>query len=303
MRNGSEAQSLFSHLNQGVIHFACNNNTLNFSSLHEFSQPVVSAGFAIKYVIEGTERYIINKQAYKVCEDSYLLMNGTKEGYVEIESKKNTKGICVYIDDTVIAEIVASFQRPDAPYTDPGLADFLLTDHFLENQYSAGFTRLGKTIRSISQTAQHNTFSQDDINQELFYRLAEDLLADQLTVFKQMRSITTIKPITRKDLYRRVLKGRDFMDASFQTPLTIEQVAKEAAMSEYHFFRLFRTVFNLSPHQYILQKRLDYGKRLIEEQCPVSAAALDCGFADIHAFSKAFKNRFGIAPSLLQQRN
>jgi AraC family transcriptional regulator len=294
---------LLDNLDQGTIHFTCNKNTLNFSSLREFYQPVTCSGFAIKYVLEGMERYVINKQAYEVSEGRYLLLNGTKEGYVEIESSENAKGICINIDNSFVAEVVASLLQPDTAYADPALATFFYTDQFLENQYTAAYTQLGKTVAAIGKRACAGPFTEEEVNQELFYTLAENLVADQLTVFKQMQCIRTVKPATRSNLYRRVLVGKEFIDASFQTQLTIEQVAKEAAVSEYHFFRLFRTVFGMSPHQYILRKRLETGKRLLHEQYPVSVAALECGFTDIHSFSKAFKHHFGVTPSSLLRQN
>jgi AraC-like DNA-binding protein len=61
---------------------------------------------------------------------------------------------------------------------------------------------------------------------------------------------------------------------------------------------LFKKVVGVSPHQYILSKRLELGKELLEKkQMPVSAAALESGFADVFSFSKAFRKHFGVSPT------
>lgn len=297
MQDNRRPEPSFCDKSQAIIKYDCNGNLFNVSSLSEFYRPVDSSGFAIKFVTEGKERYTIDKQPYDIATGSYLLLNCEKEAKVEIESKKKVKGICINISPAVIADAVSSLARPDTPYSDPGLASFFYTDHFLENQYNADHTLLGDKLQRISQGIKHNTLSAGHINTELFFDIAEGLIADQTTVFKQLQSIRAVKSVTKRDLCRRLMRGREFMDACFTQSLSIEQVAQAAAMSEFHFFRLFKNMFGLSPHQYILHKRLQAASQLLKTGYSVSEAAMDCGFTDIYTFSKAFKKRFGMPPS------
>lgn len=303
MKDSPNAYALFSDSKLVSQYYRCGNNVFNVSSLHEFYHPIGTMDFAIKYVMEGTERYVINKQPYDVVSGSYLLLNGAKEGHVEIDSKKDVKGICIYISPVLITEIVASLQRPDTAYADPMLASFFYTDHFLENQYRSDYTFLGKKMQQLGASVQKNQLSNEVVDMEFFYSISEQLIADQVQVFKQLQTIPTVKPATRRDLYRRIVRGREFMDACYTMPLTIGDIAKQSMMSEYHFFRLFKKVFGISPHKYLLGKRLDAGRQLLQQQQSVSATAVECGFADIHSFSKAFKSHFGITPSHLQKGN
>lgn len=279
-----------------------NSNTVVLSSLSEFYAPVLSKGFAVKYVSEGTELYTLNQQQYHIGAGHYLLCNSTKEGHVEIESTKNVKGICINITPELMQEAVASLQRPDTAFPDSELGSFFSTTHFLENKYDADKTILGKTLTEMSKSAHHEQFDEDSFTIEFFYSLAEKIIADQLPVFKQLQSLPGIKYATKKDLYKRITRGKEVIDSSFSSSLSVEMMAKEAYMSEYHFFRLFKKMYSISPHQYMLRKRLENGKVLLQQQVPVSAAALECGFSDIYSFSKAFKNQFGITPSSLLKK-
>jgi AraC family transcriptional regulator len=283
---------------QTILKYSCDENIFNISSLSEFSHPVNSNGFAIKFVTEGVEQYRVNKQSFAVGNGSYLLLNGEKEASVVVDSKTNVKGLCINISTKVIAEVTATLARPDTPYADPELASFFYTDHFLENQYQSINTLLGAKLQDIADAIEHNQFSTEDINAGLFYVLAERLIIDQTTVFKQLQAIRSVKHETRRDLCRRLLRGRDFIDAAYAETLSIKQIAQESAMSEFHFFRLFKMVFGISPHQYILNKRLNVAGKLLKDQHAVSEVALQCGFADIHAFSKTFKKHFGTPPSV-----
>lgn len=297
MQASNTPHPLFYNKEQAILKFGSQGNLFKLSSLSEFYRPVDTSGFAIKFVAEGYERYMINRQPFVVEKGSYLLLNGEKEANVEIDSKKNVKGICIHISTDTIADVVASIARPDTAFSDPELADFFYTEQFLENQYQSVNTLLGARLQEVSKGIEESSFSADDIHTGLFLELAEKLVTDQTTVFKQLQSIPSVRRDTKRDLCRRLLRGKDFIDSCFTLPLTIEQVAREAAMSQFHFFRLFKIVFKETPHQYILNKRLAAAKELLKAGQKVSDAALQTGFSDIFSFSKAFKKSFGINPS------
>lgn len=275
-----------------------NQNSLIFSSLRAYYQPVKAEGFAIKYVVEGVERYKLNYKNYPIETGKYLLTNDTYEGNVEVEADKNVKGICINITPAIIAEVLASQRRPDTAYTDSELGQFFTSSHFLENQYSDTQTQVGRLLRNLTNKVYQNELSKQDVVKEFFYTISEKIIEDQIPVFKQLQAIPGIKPATKKDLYRRLQRGKEFIDSYFSMPLSIDTVAQEACMSEYHFFRLFKLIFGISPNQYLIRKRLEFGKNiLLQDRYSVSNAAIEAGFSDIYTFSKAFKKHFGVSPS------
>jgi len=287
----------FSDTQPGIQTFQYKDNNFNISSLNEFYKPVRARGFAIKFVTQGEERYTVDKQVYNVGSGSYLLLSGDRDINVEIDSKTNVNGICINIHTAIMEAALASHQTPDSPHPDQELATFFYSDHFLENQYRTENTYLGTKLQQLGKDVQASVFSIADLNDEFFYTLAEEIIKDQVPVFKELQQIHVLKTATRKDLYRRIARGREYMDLSFAAQLSIELVARQAAMSEYHFFRLFKSVYGISPHQYILRKRLEAGMKLLQKEYTVSSAAIECGFSDIYSFSKAFRKHFGITPS------
>lgn len=280
-----------------------NKNLVVFSALKEFYHTVKSQGFAIRYVVDGTEHYHLNGHDYPVRAGQYLLSNATSEGHIEVEGSKRVNGICLNIMPELLADVAATIRRPDTAYVDMDLGLFFSSNLFLENIYDIHQTHLGKCLFDINTSLQKEPLHQKDLNIEFFYLICEKIIADQTPVFKQLQTIPSIKVATKKDLLRRILKAKDYIDGVFIEPLTIERVAKEVCLSEYHFFRLFKSVWGLSPHQYILKKRLEYAQNILKhDKNAVSFAAYESGFVDIHAFSKAFKKHFGYAPSALLSR-
>ena len=287
----------FSEHNEVIVNYKCHGNIFNLSSLKEFEQPIRSYGFSIKFVCEGVERYTINNNRFNVIPGSYILLNGEKDGSVCVDSKNIVKGICINITDKMIGDVIATLQAPDTAQSDPELSKFFYTDHFLENHYNAQHTVLGEKLLSLGNQIVNHSFSNENITEELFYDLTERLILDQRNVFKQLHAVPSVKLETKRDLCRRILLGKEFIDSNFTETLTIEQIAKVAGMSEYHFFRLFRQTIGISPYQYLLNKRLSKAVELIKLDFAVSEIAIAMGFSDIYTFSKAFKKHFGVSPS------
>ena len=291
-------RSLCSTTGEQLLTAEHKSNSLVLSRLKNFYQPVVSKGFAIKYVSDGVEHYRLGNDDYTVKAGSYLLSNTAKDGKVEIESNDIVTGVCINLLPELLAEVIGSARRPDTAHADDSLGTFFTTDYFLENKYDASQTLLGNKLQEIDLAINRNDFNPGELGIEFFYSIAETVIADQVPVFKQLQSIPSIKRTTKKDLYKRILKGREMIDASFTSSLSVDMIAKEACMSEYHFFRLFKQIYGVSPHQYIIGKRLQLGKSLMEQGgISVSEAAAECGFGDIFTFSKAYRNFYGVAPS------
>ncbi|WP_421944760.1 helix-turn-helix domain-containing protein [Pedobacter sp.] len=93
-----------------------------------------------------------------------------------------------------------------------------------------------------------------------------------------------------------------FMLNNFQFNVPIEKFAQLTGRSLAGFKRDFQKAFGLPPRQWLLSKRLDAAKFLIEykHQKP-SAIYLDLGFESLSHFSHSFKKKFGLMPSLLNK--
>lgn len=275
-----------------------NSCLLNYSVLNEYYSASPFRSFSIKYVVDGTELYAINGNRYVVKNREYILANAHSEGFVEVGSRKAVTGICIDVAPDILSEVVANVLEPDTPVCDIDLDRFFNSCDFLENKYSAAGTHLGSYLMEVERELEEHPGRDLQMNREFYLLLAEKIVQDHLPVVRKLRSVRAVKSETRKDLLRKLEKAREYIDLFYQKDLAIERIALEAGLSEYHFFRLFRSVYALSPHQYILRKRLVFARKLIKQEgVAISAAAIISGFSDIHAFSKAFRKCFGYAPS------
>lgn len=81
-----------------------------------------------------------------------------------------------------------------------------------------------------------------------------------------------------------------------------QEVAFLLNMSYENFRKKFKQYFRSSPSAYQLTSRINYSKTLLlNTKKSLNEIALICHFSDAFAFSKAFKNQYGISPSIFRQ--
>lgn len=273
-------------------------NLTNFSILNELSEQHTFRSFSIKYVFEGSEHYQVNRNWYTVKSGEYLLANSFCEGKIEIDSNSMVKGLCIDVSPVLLSEAFSSFITPDSPMPEIQSDDFFNSEAFLENKYTAGNTRLGKTLAGLSRKFNENPLYNYKLDSEFYQTIAENIVEDHQPIIAQLFKINTVRHQTRKDLYRRLCRGKAFLENNFDESISIGNAASYAALSEYHFFRLFKAAFGITPQQYLIQNRLSKSLDLLHTgNYSVTEASAATGFADVYSFSKAFKKHFGISPS------
>lgn len=275
---------------------------VNYSAFREFSTDILFRSFSVKYVVEGCESYKIDGNRFNIKKEEYLLGNNFSGGSLQIASHNPVMGICIDIAPRILSEVVAGFTYPSIVNYEPDLENFFTSECFPENKYSAQFGRLGANLSSVKQhilKADEATFDTD-----FFYQIAESIVTDQLHHCKQLRNIKTVKLKTKKELFRKVQFACQYIDNHYTQIRSISEVAAICNMSEYHFFRLFRQVYSISPHQYIRSKQLQYATILLDsKEMSISDVAFHSGFIDLHSFSKSFKKQFGYSPQNYQRRH
>lgn len=105
------------------------------------------------------------------------------------------------------------------------------------------------------------------------------------------------------DLMKRLLRGVTFVEAHLDEPLDLGQVAKQAALSTYHFHRLFRARFGIPVMEYVRSRRLSIvAERLLQKKTRILDLALDAGFESQAAFTRAFSRMYRTSPAAYRRR-
>jgi len=102
---------------------------------------------------------------------------------------------------------------------------------------------------------------------------------------------------------RRAVEAALWLEAHATEDVSLEDAARAAGLSPFHFLRVFSAVVGATPHQYLVRLRLARAARLLaEEERPVTDIAFDCGFADLSNFVRTFRRAAGVSPREFRKR-
>ena len=102
---------------------------------------------------------------------------------------------------------------------------------------------------------------------------------------------------------RRVSRALRHMELNSEEALDLDALAAVAAMSKFHFLRVFRRSIGMTPYQFLLGLRLRRAAgRLLASSEPVAAVAFESGFGDLSTFNATFRQCFGMSPSQFRRR-
>ncbi len=106
------------------------------------------------------------------------------------------------------------------------------------------------------------------------------------------------------DVYERLCRAREFIDLCYDLPLNLDQISSQACFSRYHFLRLFRQAFNKTPHQYLVERRLEKAKELLSSRdLRVTDVCFEVGFQSLGSFSTLFHRYVGHPPVTYRERS
>jgi AraC-like DNA-binding protein len=98
---------------------------------------------------------------------------------------------------------------------------------------------------------------------------------------------------------RHLLRAKDLADARYFEPLGVEDLARAAGLSRAHFSREFRRAFSVSPHAYLLTRRLERAAALLRStDRSVADICFSIGLQSVGSFTTSFTRTYGVPPTV-----
>jgi AraC family transcriptional regulator len=113
-----------------------------------------------------------------------------------------------------------------------------------------------------------------------------------------------VKPETQSFYELAVRRAAERVSANLDEALDLESLARSAALSPFHFHRVFRGMLGETPLELHRRLRMERAAlRLREEESSVTTIAVDAGYDTHEAFTRAFRSRYGCSPSEFRQNS
>jgi len=185
-------------------------------------------------------------------------------------------------------------------YLDPTLLEELRADVLDGANPSFTFAApviVDENLRRLFDAAFAHAAANDGFRDAMECETALLRLAARLEVNSTARSRSAIGPAPS------IRRARDRIDADPSARLTLARLAGEVGLSRFQLLRGFARELGLTPHAYILQRRIALARRLIRAGRALTEAALAAGFYDQSHLNRCFTRQFGVTPSRYASRD
>lgn len=177
---------------------------------------------------------------------------------------------------------------PDHPYSCLVIR-FQTTQHA---QYSVPRISYWNDLEAINALARQSIrlFTNEQFDSQLLLRYLCEKLYFHACLSQWSQSLNEVPQALQQAL--------QFMDQQALEKISLQQIAAASGWSVSHLHSMFRQHLQQSPHQYLINKRIQEAKiRLVSTQHPIKQIAAECQFSSNAAFATAFKQHTGISPA------
>ena len=226
------------------------------------------AHFSIGAITGGHSHYLNQRSLQEVGPGSLVLMNPE--------------------------EVHACNPIADQPWS--YLMFYLDTDWLRSQQEEAG---LGNAFRPFDMTASRDPLLYQGLL-HLHHQLVQgpDPLAREVACHLFSRQLLARLTPARWDDRppQHLQRAAELMQDDSASPLSLSQLSAVAGLTPSHFVRAFSQHYGMTPHAYLLDRRIRHARTLLKQGQPLAEVALASGFADQAHFQRQFKRRVAATP-------
>jgi AraC family transcriptional regulator len=230
----------------------------------------------------------------RVDETSFFLSNRGQDYTLSLAPDEPAETFNLHFGEQWAEDVLLGLSQPgDWLLDNPGRgADTELVFHSKLYPRDAAFNQLLGRLHAAAATGPAPALLLDELLTEVLHYL----LRTHRAVLRQTELLPLRKPATRHETYRRLARAVDYLHTHYQHDLSLDELAQAACLSRFHFLRLFRACYGLTPYHYLSQLRLAKARALLRAtRQPVSAIALGLGFQNLSSFSRLFQQQHGLS--------
>jgi len=212
---------------------------------------------SLRSIRRGAERLSLSRRRVLIDEESYALIDGRPDRGSQYVGDDVVSPLCVIFRAGSFDEAMAAPDGEGVTTVDAHRAEWLESLQPLK----------GDVLRHLQQIGHHARAGWADPlwwDEQILLLLSAAIDAEKSLQARES-SITALKPATRRELLRRVLLASDFIQSTYDQPSDLGDIASAARLSRFHLVRLFRDVHGVTPHAFLLRKRLQVALRLLAQ--------------------------------------
>lgn len=267
------------------------------TKVRECFRPDIKGPFSFFLNIRGNSFCRVDRQTTRIDEDYYFVSNRAQLYTLQVEeSSGGAETFNIHFGEFFSESVLNSLVTPTDRILDAGTEKQLSPVAFFNKLHRRDATfnaMIGAMLTSYRETGYNKLRYEEQLTALLSYHLQQ-----HRHIAGIVNNLPPARKATRTELYKRLSRAMDVLRSGFCGEISLDQLASEACLSKYHFLRLFRAAYGLSPYQYIQHLRIEKARVLLADSAlPVNDVAGLLGFDNSQSFSRLFFQRVGLYPT------
>lgn len=274
--------------------FKKNNIIFNATSSQSHCDKHVGC-LSLKTVVSGQEWYSISNRWVAVRPGQFLILNDDQQYGCRIDKGIQVHTRSVFFKKEFASAVFHDALRGEEALLDRPFAQREITLEFFQTLQEIDHALQLKLSRLI-EVLEKDGHNSDAVDEQLVFML-HHLIRVHRSDKKRQKNIRAIKPATKKEVFKRLCIAKDLLHSRYMDKIDLTTIGAEACISVPQLVRHFKSVFKVSPYQYLIQIRLQQAEELLKKtEMSVSEIAWKCGFENVSAFCRAFKSARSMQP-------
>lgn len=250
----------------------------------------IKGPFSLFGNLTGSSFVKVDNRKTKIGDDCFFISNAGQTYTLEIDQKTEAETFNIHFGDRFVDELIES-----QSYSIEKLVDECKTSA----QPFSFHNRLVRKTDHINRLITTLKTNKEELREaELLSELFTELFQQELKLSRSINDLPSLKKTTRDELIKRILVSTDYIHEFYNQSLSLDELANASCLSKFHFLRLFKIAMRQTPHQFIMQVRIEKSKELLKSSKLEVKHIADCvGFSDSSSFSRAFYQQVGAYPS------
>ena len=128
--------------------------------------------------------------------------------------------------------------------------------------------------------------------------MAGDVLYAESALAELYGALNSKPVIVRAGLASNILRRiDDWIETNLDRTIRLDELAMLANLSEFHFHRMFRLSRGVAPHAWVMERRVDRARILLQSDRPIAEIAVACGFSSQSHLTRVFRHQTGRTPA------
>ena len=193
------------------------------------------------------------------------------------------------------------------PLSDVYFIGLHIDKDFLQGISSMGFNKEEVVFQNDNFQIETNiqklvqSFVEEHKNRQAGYELILESLCTQIAVSLLRQVKNNLQVSTTRNRYsekENINRAVEFLRELYNKDYSLEELARVANLSPYHFIRVFKAQTGKTPYEYLLDVKIEKAREMLrQKRFTITEVCLMCGFNNLSHFTAVFKRKVGVSPS------